>query len=107
MISQEKMEKALAYLAETDETFAYHKAHALQTEKKAKAVRAAVVIHTEGTGPVKEATAEASEEYQEALSNWFEAVRQLEHVKNRRETASTIIEAWRSLNASMRRGNVT
>lgn len=107
MISRERMERALRYLAESDDTFASAKADALQAEKKAKAVRAAVILTTDGTGPVKEATAESSEPYQKALEEQFDAVRVLEGIRNKRDTESTVIDVWRSLNAARNKGQIT
>ena len=101
-----KAEQALIYLAETDEKFVYSTAHALQAEKKAKAVHAAIVLTTEGTGPVKQATAESSEDYADSLQNYFEAVRQRDYIRNKRQTAVTIIEVWRSAQSAANKGNV-
>ena len=107
MISVERMEKALKYLAETDETFAYHKAHAARTEHKAKAIKQAQFLHSdEKTIAERQACAENSEEYKAAMDNYFEALRESEHVKNKRATESIVIEVWRSLNSSRNKGNI-
>ena len=106
MIDEDKMVKALRYLAETDDTFAYHKAHAARTEHKAKAIKQAMFLHSTGTVAERTAQAEDSEEYKAAMDNYFEALREAEHVKNKRTTASIMIDVWRSLNSSRNKGNI-
>ena len=106
MISIERMEMALKYLAETDDKFAYHKAHAARTEHKAKAIKQAVFLRCDGTVAERTAKAEDSDEYKAAMDNYFEALREAEHVKNKRATESIVIEVWRSLNSSRNKGNI-
>jgi len=106
VISVERMEKALKYLAETDETFAYHKSHCARVEHKAKAIKQAIFLRCSGTIAERQAQAENSEEYGAAMDNYFEALRESEHVKNKRQTESIVIDVWRSLNSSRNKGNV-
>ena len=106
MISKERLEKALTFLAETDETFAYHKTHVAQTDHKAKAIKSAMFLRFDGTVAERTAKAESSDEYQDALEIYFTALNALEKLKNKRQTESIVIEVWRSLESSRRQGNV-
>ena len=106
MISQQRMEKALKYLAETDEEYAYAKTHALKMERKAKSVFRVMFLAESGTVAEREAKADKSNEYQEASEAEFTAKTHLEHIKAKRDTEALVIDVWRSLNASQRRGNV-
>ena len=106
MISRDRMEKSLKYLAESDEEFAYHKTHALKMERKAKSVFRAMFLAHSGTVAEREAKADASQEYQDASEAEFAAKLTLEHIKAKRDTEALVIDVWRSLNADQRKGNV-
>ena len=106
VISKERLEKALVYLAESDETAAYHKAHVARTELRAKSIKNMVYLHSEGTVPERNAMAENSKEYQDAMDNYFEAIREYEFIRNKRQTESIVVEVWRSINSSRNKGNV-
>ena len=103
-ITTERMEKALSYLAETDETCANLRADMERAEFKAKAIRDALFMRL--TGTVAERTAQAGEkaEYHEAMNRYFGFVSAYESVKNKRSTESIVCECWRSLNANRRQG---
>ena len=106
MISKDRMEHSLRYLAETDEKFAYHKSHVARTEHKAKAIKQAMFLRHSGTVAERQALAEDSEEYKGALDNYFEALREFEHMKNKRQTECIVIDVWRSLNSARNKGQV-
>ena len=106
MISTDRMEKALRYLAESDEEAAYHKAHCARTELQAKSIKNMVFLHSEGTVAERTAFAESSPEYKDAMENHFESLRAFEQIKNKRSTEAILIDAWRSLNSSRNKGNV-
>ena len=103
-ITTERMEKALSYLAETDETCANLRADMERAEFKAKAIRDALFMRL--TGTVAERTAQAGEkaEYHEAMNRYFGFVSAYESVKNKRSTEAIVCECWRSLNANRRQG---
>lgn len=106
MISKDRLEQALKYLAESDETAAYHRAHVARTELKAKQVKNAVYLHSEGSIPERTAAAENSEEYSDAMAGYFEALREAEQVRNKRSTEAIVIDVWRSLNAARNKGQI-
>ena len=105
-ITTERMEKALSYLAETDETCAQLRADMERSEFKAKAIRDALFMRLTGTVAERTAQAGASEEYETAMGRYFDYLSAWEHVKNKRQTESIVVEAWRSLNSSRNKGNL-
>ena len=107
MISQDRLEKALTFLAETDEDCASLKADAARAEFKAKAVRDAIFLREEGTVAERTARSGASKEYAAAMGLHFDLLERYEGMRNKRGTEAIVIDTWRSLNASRRAGNVT
>ena len=102
MISQERMEKALTYLAETDEPLAKLKTDAERYEYVAKKVRSSIFLHSEGTVADRQASADVSEEYANAMRDYFRARNDSLAMENKRKTESLVYEAWRSINANRR-----
>ena len=106
-LTKNRMEQALRYLAETDETDAYHKAHVARAEHKAKKIKEAMFLHSDKkTVADRQADAADSEEYDAAMANYFEAVREFQHVRNKRTTETIVIDVWRSLNAARNKGQI-
>lgn len=101
-ISQDRMEKALAYLATTDEPCASLRADMERAEYKAKRTKAAVFQLSEGSVAERNATAETAGDTQNAYEQYFTALRDYEAMKNKRSTEEIVIETWRSLNANRR-----
>lgn len=102
-ITQERMEQALDYLSDTDESCAALRADMARTEFKAKAVRAAMVKLSPGTSAsAREAEADTSKEVADAWETHFKAMREHDAMKNKRATQAIVFEAWRSLNSNRR-----
>lgn len=104
IIPDEKMEKAINYLAEHDALAAELLAEMERTELKAKAVKDALIAHGEGGVGERTAAAGCAKEYLDAMELYFTAVRDYNTVKNRRSTAALIVDVWRSENANRRQG---
>lgn len=104
MISQDRMELALRYLAESDEECARLKANMENFEFKARAVRDAIFMRMEGSVADRNAKAGAHDDYCEAMDTYFAALQEYEAMRNKRSTESIVIDVWRSLNADRRRG---
>jgi hypothetical protein len=102
MISEDRMTKALTYLAETDEDCAELKANVARTEYIAKLREATAFKIAEGNVESRKADAKLSREAQEAWDLHFIAMTDYERVRAKRETQSIIIDTWRSLNANRR-----
>lgn len=106
MITEERLTKALTYLAQTDEPFAKAKALMIGYENQEKTVLARVFLEHDGTVAERDALARASSEFTQWREKYKESVYDYEIMRNKRNTESLIIEVWRSLEASKRMGNV-
>lgn len=107
MISDERMEKALKYLAQTDESTAEAKAEVARCEFLAKRVRARQFLLAEGSSvEARKAIAETSPEVEEVDSKLVEAILAYEKPRTKRTTEELVVETWRSINANRRQGNV-
>jgi hypothetical protein len=104
MISDDRAEKALKYLAETDRACAEAKVQAERMEFKAKATKQAVFKTGEGNVADRTAAADTSPEYAAAMEDYFTALLAYSHMANKRQTEAFVIEVWRSVNANRRHG---
>jgi hypothetical protein len=106
VISETRLEKAMTYLASTDEKAAELKADVERSEFKAKTVKATMFLYGAGTVAEKEARALMERETQEAYTEHFQAIRDYHAVANKRELERIVVDTWRSLNANRRVGNL-
>lgn len=107
MISEERMEKALGFLARTDEQAAELKTQVLRKEYLIDLMRKRMFIIADGTSvEQRKAVAEISGEVQDSIGEYLSATLEWEKVKAKRATEELIVEAWRSVNANRRQGNV-
>lgn len=106
MIDEARLAKALTYLATTDEDLAELLFEMKQAEDKSKAIKDTVFLHEEGSVADRSAKAGTADVYQSALSAFRAAERDYNRVANKRKTEATVVDAWRSLNAARRQGNV-
>ena len=105
-ITEDRMTRALRYLAETDEKVSRAKAYMLGIDKQEKTILAINFLKTEGTVAEREANSRVSPEYKTWKEEYENAVVDYEILKNKRSTEVLIIEVWRSLNSQRRRGNI-
>lgn len=106
MISETRLNKALKYLAETDEDAARAKALMISLEDQRKTVKALAFLKAQGTVAEREANAYNSQEYRDHAEKLENAVADYEALRNKRATETIIIEVWRSLNAARRSGQI-
>ena len=101
------VEKAVEYLASTDETHAKITASQESMKDAEKHTKGKYVI-THGDLPVSKAEHAyyASSDFLEMLKLKKEGLEHLKELTNKRQTAVLRIEIWRSLEASRRKGNV-
>ena len=104
MISDERAEKALRYLASTDESCAAAKAHQERMQCKTKAVRQQVFLIEEGTVAERQAKAEIDHDHQRALEEYFDAIKNYSAIANKRETERIVLDTWRTISANRRSG---
>jgi hypothetical protein len=104
MINDERAEKALRYLAISDESCAAAKANQERMEYKAKAVRQQVFLIEEGTVAERQAKAEVDHDHQNALEEYFDAMKTYSAIANKRETERIVLDTWRTISANRRSG---
>lgn len=100
----ERVEKALARLAETDQPCADLKADVERSKHKAKAIHSAIFLRMEGTVREREAHADSSELYKDAMDEYFTAIEMYEGMRNERSKEELVIETWRSVNSARNKG---
>ena len=106
MISDERVQKAMTYLAETDEPAAKAKAYLTGIEDQEKTILAIEFLKTQGTVAEREALSRSSLGRQEWQDRHKEAVYDYEILRNKRKTEELIVEVWRSIQANRRAGNI-
>lgn len=102
MIDDKRLEKALHYLATTDEECAGLRADMERTEFKAKTVKATVFKLSEGSVAERNATAETDSRTVEAYEAHFKAMHEYHAMANKRGTEAIVVDTWRSMNANRR-----
>jgi len=105
-VSDDRMEKALRYLAETDERAAELKADVERQEYKVKAMKAAVFKLSDGTVADRNAAAETADDVIKAQADHVKAIAAYMSVSNKRATETLIVDVWRTCAANRRHGNV-
>lgn len=103
MITQDKMESAMEYLAQTDHDYANEKAQVERSEILRKRIRARIFLTSTGTVAERQAQAEINEEAEQADADYCKTIAAFETLKARRQRAELVIEVWRSLEASRRK----
>lgn len=106
MIDFKDAEKALEYLKATDIRAAKAKAHMEAMSDRKKTILAVEFIKLDGSAAEKTQKALASEEYDDLLNAYEEAILDYETIRNQRKSAELQIELWRSINSNQRRGNI-
>jgi hypothetical protein len=104
--SNQECEKALRYLASTDESCANARALQLYLESKEKTILAMSMVNDTGTVQEKDSRARTCAAYLEWLEQYREAVADYELQRNKRKRAELTVEVWRSQNANLRKGNI-
>ena len=106
LITDDKMEAALNFLATSSEEIAAARAERLRSEFRRKRKRAELFRKAnESSAGLREAWAESHPEYAEACELEALAVERDEYLRDRRNAADAIIEAWRSEQANARAGS--
>jgi hypothetical protein len=104
VISQQRLEKALVYLAETDEPMAEAKGEILRLENLIKRVNYRLFLSASGSVEARKAEAGKSEETARLEEELVAATVKYEGMRAKRDTERAVIEVWRSLESSRRQG---
>ena len=103
-VSEERAERALRYLAETDEEFSRRESYFSGLERMRHPVKSEVFIRSTGTVAERESLAYDSTEYREHIGKIDKAEKDFLEMKYKRETERLVWDHWRSLNANRRVG---
>lgn len=107
LVSESRVDKALAFLAQTDRECAAWKGQVLRTEHMAKVAEALAFKLAEGSSA--EERKQLSRMAPEVLEKWeehFAAVTSYEQVRAQREREVLIVDLYRTEEASRRQGNI-
>ena len=105
LVTDEMMEEALNYLATSSDLIASARAQRLRAEFKRKRLRAKLILESnQPSATMREAWAEAHPEYHKACEEEVTAVEADEHARAERNKADTIIETYRTEEATRRAG---
>lgn len=103
MIDPTRAQKAVEFLIDSAAEYGAAKAEAMRADDMLRVVKALVMAQSnQKSVTAQEREAYASEQYQRAVQEKFEAVKAAETLRARRDSAIQTIEAWRSMNANQR-----
>jgi hypothetical protein len=107
-ISQDRMEKSLTYLADTDKQYGILKGMLEGLEHNLKIIEAQGIINHQGMGGVDliKSLARTSDDYKHLVAKVEEMSIEFHTIAAKRNTEATVVEVWRSIESSRRAGNV-
>lgn len=110
MISEKRLEEALTFLAETDETNAEANANVKYLDRLLKRKKALYITADNSPGfksiSAKENGFYASDTYKDAVDELFAAEVKASTLENKRDKEGIIIDLFRTLEASRRKNNI-
>jgi len=106
MIDRERAEKAIEFLTDTDVECAKAKSLLEGYVRQDKTIKSTAFLDAQGTVGERNARAEVSALATEHARKIENATLDYETLRNRRNTAMIVIDFWRSLEASRRKGNI-
>lgn len=107
MISSEQAEKALLYLAESEEEYARYRALRETEKERLKIIHASLAMDsTENSQAAKSLDSYSNNAYIDALANYNDVIEAYYLIEAKRKRAEITVEVWRTEEASRRRGNV-
>lgn len=104
LITDARLEKALTTLAQSDERVAELHADVERCEYRAKAVKDAIFLRSEGSVAERNAIAGTHPEYAAAMENYFAALKVHEALRNERSKEVLICDIWRSMSSARTKG---
>lgn len=109
LIPDSRLEQALTWLAQNAERLAEAKADMERENERRKVVKAMLVTtkFSEHSNAAAENLAYADPEYRDQLDKCHAATKQYHLLNAQAEKEELVIQVWRSLNANLRRENVT
>ena len=105
-LDENRVEKALIYLSDTDESHAILGSEVKRLEEALKQAKAHSFLMSEGTVAEREAKAVASLSYANSVIQHIEAYRDFKILDNKRNTEVRITELWQTLSSNRRKGTI-
>jgi len=107
MISAEKRDASLEYLVSTDEKIAEAKAVMISVENQKKSIIAIQTLQSDlKSQGLREHDAYTTKEYWQWRDKYRDAVYEYEIIRNKRVTATLIVEIWRSEFSARKQGMI-
>ena len=107
-ITQENMEKALHYLAESEEEWANLRASKDLESKRLEIVLSSGIIESNSSSIAgKTVDARLTEDYKRVIEENQQLLEAFYLIDAKRKRAEILIDTWRTLEASRRRGTIT
>lgn len=104
MISDDRRDKAIRYLAETDSELAELEGESMRREYMLDLVKDRGFLVADGNNAERLAKANTSADTSRAHEEWIQALVAFKHMKAKRETERVVWETWRSENSNRRHG---
>ena len=101
-----RAEKAANFLTETDHQIAELKVKHERDKRKAKRKWSAIFLRVTGSVEARKSQAEIHPEYESAIAAEMTSLLEYEKLRNKRDTAETVIEFWRSWNKAKTEGQI-
>ena len=105
-LNENRVHDALVFLSNTDLKEAELSGYARELEEGLKSIKSALYLDATGTDGIRKAMAEASEEYSSAVREWVAAHVEWKKLNNQRLHEMRVIDLFRTLEASRRKGNI-
>ena len=106
LITEKRLEAALRYIAKTDEEIGKAKGFLEGLSKQEKIIVGEEFLSHTGTKDERMSHVHSSQAYKDWKTEFENATTNYHILKAKRDNAFVVVEVWRSLNASMRKGNV-
>tara|TARA_R100000656_G_scaffold34478_1_gene29519 strand:- start:323 stop:646 length:324 start_codon:yes stop_codon:yes gene_type:complete len=101
-ISQDRMESAMMFLAETDIPAAKAKGRVKALDQYGRTVKAFGFLEATGTVAEREAKSYTTDKWKQHIDNVEQAVIDAEALENQRASAMGVRDVWRTLQANRR-----
>jgi len=106
VITDQRLEAALTFIAESDLQIGHWRAEVLRSEFLVKSAIALAFKAQEGSIEERKQSALLTSEVKEANERHFKAVLEYEKLKAQRERQYIVIELYRTMSANLRRGQL-
>jgi len=104
MITDDRRDKSIRYLAETDSEMAEAEGESMRREFMLDLVKDRCFLTSDGSVAERNAKAGTAVDVSRAHEEWVQAIVAFKRIKAKRETERVVWETWRSENSNRRQG---